>query len=134
MERAEAVARIGPHPHRGGIERAGEAHGRVGVDVEQMHVGERVDEQPAPETGGVAADLPALEVEGSRDIVVVEIAVDEAAEHPEHQDVVGGEETPPAEVEPHLEVGALEVLVEVVTESLAEGVDALAVVAVERVA
>jgi len=61
----------------------------VGVDVEQMHVGKGVDEQPAPKIGGVAADLPALEVEGPRDIVVIESAVDEAAEHPEHQDVVG---------------------------------------------
>jgi hypothetical protein len=70
----------------------------VGVDVEQMHVGQGVDEQPASQIGSIAADLPALEVERSRDRVVVESAVDEAAEHPQYQDVVGGEQSPPAEV------------------------------------
>jgi hypothetical protein len=53
-----------------------------------MDVDEGVDEQTAPQIGGIASDLAALIIEGACDGVVVEIGVDEAAEGPEDQDIV----------------------------------------------
>jgi hypothetical protein len=60
--------------------------------------------------------------------------MDEAAERPEYQDIVVRQQSPLAEVEPHLEVDGLEVAVEVVVVGAAIGVDALAVLAVEPIA
>ena len=92
-----------------------------------MHVEQRVDEQPAPEIGGVAAELAAFIVEGAVQRIVVEIGVNEAAKGPEHQDIVVAQQSPPAEIDAALEVDGLKVPVEVVFVAAAVGGDALAV-------
>jgi hypothetical protein len=99
-----------------------------------MHIQQRIDEQPASEIGGVAADLTAIEVEVCAELIVVEIAVHEPAEHAEHEDVALPKEVALAEIEPHLEIDYLELAIEVVAILAAEGGHALAVVAVEPVA
>ncbi len=53
-----------------------------------MHVEQGVDEQPAPEIGSIATDLPAVEAEQAIDGIVVEVGMDEAAERPEDEDIV----------------------------------------------
>jgi hypothetical protein len=53
-----------------------------------MHVKQGVYEQPASEIGGIAAHLPAVEAEQAIDGILVEIGMDEAAQSPEHQDIV----------------------------------------------
>jgi hypothetical protein len=96
-----------------------------------MDVDEGVDEQTAPQIGGIASDLAALIIEGACDGVVVEIGVDEAAEGPEDQDIVLRQKPAFAEIDAGLEVDGLEVAVEVVLVAPAVGRDALAVLAVE---
>ena len=57
LNRAETIAQVGTQAHRCSIERIGDAE-RADVDLKQMHVEQRVDEQAAAEIGGVAANLP----------------------------------------------------------------------------
>ena len=99
-----------------------------------MGVEQRVDEQPALQIGGIGADLAAVEVELARDIVVIEIGLDEAAEHAEHQRVALGQHIPLAHIETDLEVHGLKVAVEIVVVVAAIGARAGAVVAVEPAA
>jgi hypothetical protein len=86
-KRAEAVARVGPDTDGGGIERVGKAQGSR-LELHEMHVKQGVYEQPASEIGGIAAHLPAVEAEQAIDGILVEIGMDEAAQSPEHQDIV----------------------------------------------
>ena len=72
-----------------------------------MHVEQRVDEEPAIEIGGIAADLSAREIELAEDVLVVEIAVHEAAQGSKHQNVAGRHQIARAEVQPHLVVNGL---------------------------
>ena len=99
-----------------------------------MHVDQGVDEEPASEVSGIAADLTAIEVEDAADGIVVEVRMDEAAERPEDENIVIREEAPLAEVDARLEVDGLEVAVQIVLVVAAIGVDALAVVAAEPIA
>ena len=97
-----------------------------GVELHQMDIDQGVDEQTAPQIGGVASDLPAVEAEDAVDGVIVEVGVDEAAKSPKDEDVVFREQIPLAEVDARLEVDRLEVAVEVVLVIAAIGRDALA--------
>jgi hypothetical protein len=85
----------------------------LGVEFEEIGLDQIVDEQPAFEIGGVEADLAALDVELADQLVVIETAEHRPAEDPEHQRVALGPYPLLAEIDAALEIGHVEIAVEI---------------------
>jgi len=99
-----------------------------------MHVQERIDEEAAIEICRVRADLAAGEVEAAGNGVVIETAIDKAAEHAEDERVALGPHIALAEIEAHLEVERRQLAVQIETVVAAIGARLGAVVPVEPAA
>ena len=107
-EAAEAITGIESHAEILGVERACKADRALGIEVDEIGLKQRVEEEAAIEIGRVGANLTTVEIEALGELIVVELRNDEAAEHAEDQRIALAEEVTHAEVGANLEVsGAL---------------------------
>jgi hypothetical protein len=128
---AESVARIGPEAVSGGVERAGQALSVIRIEGEKVGLDERVDEEAAFQIGGVDTGLAAFDVELADELIVIESAGHHAPEHPEHQRVAFRPHPLLAEIDAALEIGHVEIAIEIVAIGAAIGQAAGAILLLE---